>query len=306
MADRTNGQPLLQIDAVTRRFGGLTAVSEVTFDLAEGEALGLIGANGAGKTTLFNCMTGFDKPTEGDVRFRGDSILKRKRHQIVGLGMSRTFQIVRPFRDLPVIANVMVPLISAGAGKEAKKRAVGVLARVGLVQKALVPSGQLSEGDLKRLELARALATEPTLLLLDEPFAGLSQSEIGVLSETVKALRSEGVSMVIVEHKIGSLLPLVDRVVAMDLGKKIADGDPQEVMRSPAVVRAYLGGDPDQVDQVDQVDRDDQDDSESAAPGASGSATGDSPSGGPKEPSGQESQPRPSATETLRTGRRKP
>ena len=233
---------LLEATGVTRRFGGLVAVNDVSLVVEEGSAVGLIGANGAGKTTLFNCLTGFDKPTSGDVRLRGSSLLKMPRHKVVKAGVARTFQIVRPFPDLPVAANVMVPLIAGGAKGDLKAQAVGVLARVGLADRAASPSSQLSEGDLKRLEMARALATGPSLLLLDEPFAGLSRSEIEVLSETIRRLKADGVTLVVVEHKIGSLLALVDRVVAMDQGRVIADGDPQAVMRDPAVVTAYLGG----------------------------------------------------------------
>ncbi len=233
---------LLEAVGVTRRFGGLTAVSEVSFSLEQGAAVGLIGANGAGKTTLFNCLTGFDKPTAGDVRLRGKSLLKLPRHKVVGSGVARTFQIVRPFPDLPVLANVLVPLIAGKRKGDLKAEAMRVLSRVGLAHRAASPSSQLSEGDLKRLEMARALATGPDLLLLDEPFAGLSTQEIGVLSDTIRQLREDGVTLVIVEHKIGSLLALVDRVIAMDQGKVIADGEPQSVMRDPAVVTAYLGG----------------------------------------------------------------
>ena len=233
---------LLEVEGVTRRFGGLTAVNDVTMDIVEGSAVGLIGANGAGKTTLFNCLTGFDKPTSGDVRLRGKSLLKVPRHKVVRSGVARTFQIVRPFPDLPVLANVMVPLIVGGSKGDLKGRALEVLSRVGLAERAASPSSQLSEGDLKRLEMARALATNPSLLLLDEPFAGLSRSEIDVLSSTIRTLRADGVTLVVVEHKIGSLIALVDRVVAMDQGRVIADGEPAAVMRDPAVVTAYLGG----------------------------------------------------------------
>ena len=233
---------LMEAVGVTRRFGGLTAVNDVSFTVEQGAAIGLIGANGAGKTTLFNCLTGFDKPTSGDVQLRGKSLLKLPRHKVVGSGVARTFQIVKPFPDLPVLANVMVPLIVRRTKGDVKRQALEVLHRVGLEKRAASPSSQLSEGDLKRLEMARALATGPELLLLDEPFAGLSTSEIEVLSDTVRQLRADGVTLVIVEHKIGSPLALVDRVIAMDQGKVIADGEPQSVMRDPAVVTAYLGG----------------------------------------------------------------
>ena len=236
---------LLEVQEVTRRFGGLTAVNAVSFSVGEGDAVGLIGANGAGKTTLFNCLTGFDKPTSGDVRLRGRSLLKMARHKVVKAGVARTFQIVKPFPDLPVLANVMVPLIVGRAKGDLRAQALAVLDRVGLTSRAASPSGQLSEGDLKRLEMARALATRPSLLLLDEPFAGLSQNEIGVLSDTIRELRADGTTLIVVEHKIGSLLRLVDRVVAMDQGAVIADGEPESVMRDPAVVAAYLGGEPD-------------------------------------------------------------
>ncbi|MEO6204701.1 MAG: ABC transporter ATP-binding protein [Mycobacteriales bacterium] len=233
---------LLEAVAVSRVFGGLTAVNEVSFAVEEGAAVGLIGANGAGKTTLFNCLTGFDKPTSGDVLLRGKSLLKMARHKVVRAGVARTFQIVRPFPDLPVLANVLVPLIARGEKGDLRAKGLQVLERVGLTHRAASPSSQLSEGDLKRLEMARALATRPSLLLLDEPFAGLSVAEIEVLSDTIRQLRTDGTTLIVVEHKIGSLLQLVDRVVAMDQGAVIADGEPAAVMRDPAVVTAYLGG----------------------------------------------------------------
>ena len=233
---------LIEARGVSRVFGGLTAVNDVSFSVEEGAAVGLIGANGAGKTTLFNCLTGFDKPTSGDVLLRGKSLLRLARHKVVKAGVARTFQIVRPFPDLPVLANVMVPLIVRGTKGDVRAQALAVLDRVGLAHRAAAPSSQLSEGDLKRLEMARALATKPALLLLDEPFAGLSVTEIEVLSDTIRQLRADGTTLIVVEHKIGSLLRLVDRVIAMDQGCVIADGEPEAVMREPAVVTAYLGG----------------------------------------------------------------
>ncbi len=185
------------------------------------------------------------------MRLRGKSLLKLPRHKVVGSGVARTFQIVKPFPDLPVLANVMVPLIVRRTKGDVKSEALKVLQRVGLAHRAASPSSQLSEGDLKRLEMARALATGPELLLLDEPFAGLSTQEIEVLSDTIRQLRADGVTLVIVEHKIGSLLALVERVIAMDQGEVIADGLPQAVMRDQAVVRAYLGGEPDAQEEAD-------------------------------------------------------
>ncbi len=233
---------LIEARGVSRVFGGLTAVDDVSFSVEQGAAVGLIGANGAGKTTLFNCLTGFDKPTSGDVLLRGKSLLRMGRHKVVRAGVARTFQIVRPFPDLPVLANVMVPLIVRGTKGDVRAKALAVLDRVGLAHRATAPSSQLSEGDLKRLEMARALGTQPSLLLLDEPFAGLSVAEIEVLSDTIRQLRADGTTLIVVEHKIGSLLRLVERVIAMDQGGVIADGEPEAVMRDPAVVTAYLGG----------------------------------------------------------------
>ena len=231
---------LLAVEGLTRVFGGLTAVDTVTFTVSPGEALGVIGPNGAGKTTLFNCITGFDHPTSGDVRLDGTSIVGRSPHRVVRAGLARTFQIVKPFPDLPVIANALVPLVARGV-PNAKVEAFGLLAKVGLQEQFMTPSRLLSEGDLKRLEMARALATAPRLLLLDEPFAGLSRAEIETLSGTVRELREAGVSLIIVEHKLRALLPLVDRVIVMDHGEVIASGEPRAVLAEERVVEAYLG-----------------------------------------------------------------
>lgn len=233
-------EALLTVADVTKRFGGLTAVDHVSFTLDADETLGIIGPNGAGKTTLFHCITGFEQPTSGDVRLNGRSLVGLRPHQVVRAGVARTFQIVRPFPDLPVIANVMVPLTARGVA-DLDAEAMRILASVGLAARASLPSRLLSEGDLKRLEMARALATAPTLLMLDEPFAGLSAPEIETLSDAIRGSRATGVSLVIVEHKLRELMRLVDRVIVMDHGLTIADGPPREVMEMPTVVEAYLG-----------------------------------------------------------------
>jgi len=232
---------VLEAQSVTRQFGGLTAVNRVDLQLREGESLGLIGANGAGKTTLFNMLSGFDRPSEGDIQLHGRSMLGSSRHEIVRSGLARTFQIVRPFAALTVTDNVRVPLTVRGL-RNSDLEIPRILNAVGLAHLANVPASLLSEGDLKRLELARALGTNPNVLLLDEPFAGLSPNEIQRLCETISALHASGMSLLIVEHKIGTLAKLCQRIVALHRGTVIADGSPQEVISSPQVVEAYLGG----------------------------------------------------------------
>lgn len=230
----------LVVDKLTKHYAGLTAVDEVSFEVAEGEAVGVVGPNGAGKTTLFNCITGFDTPSSGKVTFAGRSVLGFRPHQIVRAGLTRTFQIVKPFPFLPVIDNVTVPLVARGV-EDVDDVARDILRRVGLYGSEMLPASNLTEGHLKRLEMARALATNPRMLLLDEPFAGLTSTEIEGLSEVIRSLHEGGTGVVIVEHRLGALLALVDRVLVLDHGSLIADGEPREVMRRREVVEAYLG-----------------------------------------------------------------
>jgi branched-chain amino acid transport system ATP-binding protein len=245
-----SASPLLKVQGLTRRFGGLVAVSQVSFELAEGEIVGILGPNGAGKTTLFNLLTGFIPPNEGSVHLQGTDLRGMAPHKVVARGLARTFQLCRPFAGLSVLENVLVACYSprslaafrqqAGLGRE--QHALTILEQVGLAAKAHTPSEMLSYGDQRRLEIARALATDPKLLLLDEPFAGLGSSEIAPLSALIRKLHSErGVSILIIEHKLREFMQLVQRVIAIDFGEVIATGTPEEIVRHPAVIEAYIG-----------------------------------------------------------------
>jgi branched-chain amino acid transport system ATP-binding protein len=250
------GESFLEVERLTKDFGGLRALNEASFTMGRQEILGMIGPNGAGKTTLLRLITGILKPDSGDVRFRGKKITARKTWDIVNLGIACTFQNMRPFRRLPIIANVMVSCLSPRAmkrGEWVKKvevKAMDALEFAGISDMALEKASTLSQGDLKRLEVARAVATEPELLLLDEPFGGLSPAETDLMAKSIKRLHkggrfgrlhSEGPAMVIVEHKLQQLMKIVDRIIVLNFGTIIADGAPQEIVNNPEVIEAYLG-----------------------------------------------------------------
>jgi branched-chain amino acid transport system ATP-binding protein len=234
---------LLSVKDLDKRFGGLHAVKRVSMDVAQGEIVGILGPNGAGKTTLYNLLTGFIPADSGEVLFNGRSIRGVPPHRIVGLGMARTFQLCRPFVGMSVLENVLVgslgPRVPAG---DLGARARGLLADVGLKGKADLLAEQLSYGDQRRLEIARALATEPRLLLLDEPFAGLGSREIEELSVLIRHLhRDKGLAILLIEHKLREFMKLVSRVVAINFGEVIGTGTPDQIVANPRVVEAYIG-----------------------------------------------------------------
>ena len=236
---------LLAVDGVTKRFGGLTAVKDVSFAIEPGEITGILGPNGAGKTTLFNLLTGFIRADTGSIAFEGHAIRGMKPHRIVNRGLARTFQLTRPFFGMTVLENVVVGCLAPrvrGEHGATEQRALDILGHVGLAPMAKSLVDVLPYGDLRRLEIARALATRPRLLLLDEPFAGLGASEVGPLAELIRTLHdNEGLTILIIEHKLREFMQLVRRVIAMDFGEVIAIGPPADIVRHPRVVEAYIG-----------------------------------------------------------------
>ena len=243
MEDR---RPLLRVQDVTLRFGGVVALDKVDFTLYEGEILGLIGPNGAGKTTCFNAMTGVYRPTSGDIKFDGVSVTGKKRYQITRLGIGRTFQVVKPFASMTARENAAVGALFGSASarlptREAFVYADEMLELVGLADKGSLPVASLTVPDRKRLEVARALCTRPRLLLLDEVMAGLNAVEVDAALGMVRDVHARGVTIVLIEHVMRVIVGVCERVIVLHLGRHLAEGRPQEVLKDARVIEAYLG-----------------------------------------------------------------
>jgi branched-chain amino acid transport system ATP-binding protein len=235
---------LLSLQGVSKRFGGLQALLNVTFDLPQGQILGLIGPNGAGKTTLFNAINGVHPPESGRIIFRDRNVTGFKPYQLAKMGMARTHQIVRPLNELTVLENVTVGACFGHENQDlsnAAKIADEVLEFVGLITKANQLAGSLNVAQKKRLEMARALAAHPYLLLLDEVLAGLNHSEIDNMIQTVLKIREQGITIIMIEHVMKAVMNVSDRIIVLDYGEQIAEGNPETIINNPKVIEAYLG-----------------------------------------------------------------
>jgi len=238
-------RPVLRVEGVTKRFGGFVALEDVALKLDAGERLGLIGPNGSGKTTLINCISGALLNEEGAIEFEGRDITRLAAHQRARLGLSRTFQIPKPFRSMTVLENLRVPLEYAARSRAEHRRttdeAMAMLELMGLRHRAQTNSGDLTQVEMRKLELARALAAKPRLLVSDEAMAGLSSSEVDEILEILLALNGRGVAVIMIEHVMRAVMKFSQRVAVLVAGRKIADGDPQSIVANEEVIRAYLG-----------------------------------------------------------------
>jgi branched-chain amino acid transport system ATP-binding protein len=233
---------MLDVKNISMFFGGLAALSNVSFSVSKGEIMALIGPNGAGKTTLFNVINGFYKPSHGDIFFNGTRISNMKTHSICRLGIARTFQVVRPLQRMTVLDNVIASAFIRAANKSrAEEIAFDILAFTGLYDDRHVISKGLPLGKRKRLEIARALATQPSMLMLDESFAGLNPSELNESVDIIRKIKAKGITMMIIEHHMKVIMAISDRIVVINYGQKIAEGAPLEIGRNPLVIEAYLG-----------------------------------------------------------------
>ena len=248
-------ETILQVENVTKTFGGIIALNRVSFEVREGEILGVIGPNGSGKTTIVNCITGFIKATSGNVRFRGKDITGKAPHKIADMGVARTFQIMRPYYSLPAYKNLVIPLFSPrarrtggwrGGGRLGDRNTVGIdiLEEIGFERDSYVPykmTSTLPTGYLKRLELARCLALKPELILCDEVFSGLSMSEIASMVPLIERIQMDGITLVMIEHRLRELFQVATRVMVLNFGEKVMEGSPDEVMADARVREAYFG-----------------------------------------------------------------
>lgn len=233
---------LLEINGLTKKFGGLTAVNKVDIQVSQGEALGIIGPNGAGKTTVFNVVAGVYAPTEGNVVFDGQDITGMPPYEVCKLGVGRTFQVVKPFGKMTVLDNIMVgSFVHTAKRSESQAIAVEVLEMVGMTRKKNTLAKSLTLAERKRLEIAKALATKPKILLLDEVLAGLNPTEIEEAVKLIKKIHASGITILMIEHVLQATMAICERIVVLDQGKKIAEGTPQEVTSNAEVIKAYLG-----------------------------------------------------------------